>query len=190
MVDSKEVEKEEATRTERAEGETSPEVTKLEDELKQEHERAEDNLLRLQYLQAEFDNYRKRVERERDEMNRVAADRLLVRMLEVFDELCIAIDVTKKADDKEVIVSGLEMVLKKLEVVFASEGLKPIEAVGKRFDPSLHEVLERVDSADADGLVTEEVRKGFTLRGKVIRSSLVKVGAASREAIKGESRGV
>jgi molecular chaperone GrpE len=159
------------------------EKIELEDELEQEHARVEDYLRRLQYLQAEFDNYRKRVERERDEMNRSAADRLLVDLLNVFDELRIAIEVAKKTEDREVIVAGLEMVLKKLNSLFENEGLKPIEAVGKEFDPSLHEAIQQVESVDEDeGRIVEEIRKGFTLRGKVIRSSLVKVGVASKEA--------
>jgi molecular chaperone GrpE len=162
------------------------EKIELEDELEQEHAKAEDYLRRLQYLQAEFDNYRKRVERERNEMNRSAADRLLVDLLSVFDELRIAIDVAKKTEDKEVIVAGLEMVLKKLNSLFESEGLKPIEAVGEEFDPNLHEAIQQVESANEDeGRIVEEVRKGFTLRGKVIRGSLVKVGVAQK-GVKGE----
>ena len=157
------------------------EKIELEDELEQEHGKAEDYLRRLQYLQAEFDNYRKRVERERDEMNRSAADRLLVNLLSVFDELRIAIEVAKKTEDREVIVAGLEMVLKKLNSLFEREGLKPIEAVGKEFDPNLHEAIEQVESVNEDeGRIVEEVRRGFTLRGKVIRSSLVKVGVAPK----------
>jgi molecular chaperone GrpE len=159
------------------------EKIELEDELEQEHAKTEDYLRRLQYLQAEFDNYRKRVERERDEMNRSAADRLLVDLLNVFDELRIAIEVAKKTEDKEVIVAGLEMVLKKLNSLFEKEGLKPIEAVGKEFDPNLHEAIQQVKSADEDqGRIVEEVRRGFTLRGKVIRSSLVRVGVAPKKA--------
>jgi molecular chaperone GrpE len=158
----------------------------LYDELKQEHAKAEDYLRRLQYLQAEFDNYRKRVERERDEMNRSAADRLLADLLNVFDELRIAIKAAKETEDQKLIVAGLEMVLKKLNSLFEKEGLKPIEAVGKEFDPNLHEAVQRVEAADEDeGRIVEEVRKGFTLRGKVIRSSLVKVGVAPKET-KGE----
>jgi molecular chaperone GrpE len=153
----------------------------LEKELEQERAKSEDYLRRLQYLQAEFDNYRKRVERERAEANRAAADKLLVNLLGVFDELGIAIQVAKKTGESDAVISGLEMVLKKLEAVFASEGLKPIEAVGKQFDPNLHEATEHVESDDADGRIVEEVRKGFTLRGKVIRSSLVKVGATPKK---------
>jgi molecular chaperone GrpE len=164
--------------------------TELESELELERTKTEDYLRRLQYLQAEFDNYRKRVERERDEMNRVEADRLLLNLLGVFDELCIAIDVARKTNDKEVIVSGLGMVLKKLETLFASEGLEPIGAVGKRFNPNLHEVVGRVDSNATEGRIVEEVRRGFTLRGKVIRSSLVKVGAALNESEDEQSSGV
>lgn len=164
-------------------GDLQNEKIELEDELEQEHSKAEDYLRRLQYLQAEFDNYRKRVERERDEMNRLAADRLLVELLNVFDELRIAIEVAKKTEDKEVVVAGLEMVLKKLNSLFEKEGMKPIEAVGREFDPSLHEAIQRVELADGDqARIVEEVRKGFTLRGKVIRSSLVKVGVAPKEA--------
>jgi molecular chaperone GrpE len=159
------------------------EKIELEDELEQEHAKAEDYLRRLQYLQAEFDNYRKRVERERDEMNRSGADRLLMDLLSVADELRIAVEVAKKTEDQEVIVAGLEMVLKKLNSLFEKEGLKPIEALGREFDPNLHEAVQRVDAVDKDqGRIVEEVRKGFTLRGKVIRSSLVKVGVAPKGA--------
>ena len=161
----------------------------LEAELKVERERAEDYLRRLQYLQAEFDNYRKRIEREREESSRAAADRLLVSLLSVYDELKLAIEVAETADDNKVIVAGLKMVSKKLEGLFASEGVRPIEAVGKEFDPNLHEIVEREDLGGAKGLIVEEIRKGFTLRGKVIRSSLVRVGVAPTEK-SGESKGV
>jgi len=104
-----------------------------------------------------------------------------VNLLSVFDELRIAIEVAKKTEDREVIVAGLEMVLKKLNSLFEREGLKPIEAVGKEFDPNLHEAIEQVESVNEDeGRIVEEVRRGFTLRGKVIRSSLVKVGVAPK----------
>lgn len=149
----------------------------LEKALRQEHERAEDYLRRLAYLQAEFENYRKRVEKERQEMNQVAADKLVVSMLDVMDELEMAIDVAKRSSDKEAIVKGLEMVLKKLSSLLENEGLRPIESVGRRFDPALHEAIQRVPvGEDMKGKVVEEVRKGYTLRGKVIRSGLVKVG--------------
>ena len=157
------------------------------EELRLAHAKANDYLQSLQYLQAEFDNYRKRVERDRDETNRVVADRLLVSLLDVYDELQIAIDVAKKSDDKETVVSGLGMVLRKLEALFASQGMKPIEAVGKKFDPNIHEAIEAAPPTD-DGLISEEVRRGFMLRGKVIRSSLVKVGAANPESSDGDSR--
>jgi molecular chaperone GrpE len=149
----------------------------LEEALRQEHERAEDYLRRLAYLQAEFENYRKRVEKERHEMNQVAADKLVVSMLDVVDELEMAVAVAKKSNDKEAIVKGLEMVLRKFSGLLENEGLRPIESVGRDFDPTVHEVIQRVPvSEDMKGKVVEEVRKGYTLRGKVIRSGLVKVG--------------
>jgi molecular chaperone GrpE len=191
MSDSKEGDGGETPSIEKAPDDKSHDITgELEKEFELERARADDYLRRLQYLQAEFDNYRKRVEREKAEASRAAADRLLVNLLEVFDEMSIAIEVAKKSDDKETIVSGLEMVLRKLEALFASEGMKPIEAVGKEFDPNLHEVVEWVDSDESEGRVTGEVRKGFMLRGKVIRSSLVKVGAARKATKDGESEGV
>jgi molecular chaperone GrpE len=152
---------------------------RLEEELKEANSRADSYLQRLQYLQAEFDNYRKRIEREREESNRIGADKLLVSVLNVLDELELAIDVAKKSDDRVVIVAGLEMVLKKLNSVLQKDGLEPVAAEGKDFDPHLHEAVGTVESDDEHaGKVVEEVRKGFTLRGKVIRSSLVKVGVA------------
>jgi len=160
----------------------SPVTQKVLDKAKVEREKAEEYLVRLQYLQAEFDNYRKRVDRERFEMVQAGVDKLLRDMLDVIDELELAVTVAKNTDDKEVVVNGVQMVLKKLHILLDKEGLTSIDAIGEDYNPVFHEVIQQVPVDDTlDGKIVEEVRKGYILRGKVIRASMVKVGVSAKK---------
>jgi molecular chaperone GrpE len=154
----------------------------LEEALRKEHERAEEYLLKLKYLQAEFENYRKRVDREKTEASSTIADKMVIQLLNVLDEMELALIVAKKTDDRQALISGIEMMKKKLSALLEEYGVRPIEALGKVFDPSLHEAVQQVESSeDEEGKVVEEVRRGYTLRGKVIRASMVKVGALTKK---------
>jgi len=151
----------------------------LEDALKEEREKSNACLSRLMYLQADFENYKKRVEKETREAVQLSNERLITNLLAVIDELEMAIQSGKETENKEALLEGVEMVLKKMYTTLGQEGLTKIEAAGRPFDPSKHEAISKVPTKDhAEGTVIEEVRKGFMLKDKVIRPSIVKVALA------------
>lgn len=151
------------------------EVESLKKELEKERERSEDYLNKLRYLQAEFENYQKRTKREVDETVKFGNQKLIAELLTVLDELEYALDAGKRSNKKEALIQGVEITLKKLNGILEKEGLSRIEAVGKPFDPLKHDALEKIAGGNGEETVVEEIRKGFTLKGKVIRPSLVKV---------------
>ena len=120
-------------------------------------------------LQADFDNYRKRVSRENEEREKYGCERLMVRVLDVVDTLERAI-VHEKGEFR----TGLEMIKAQLEAVLAEFGVEPIEALGKPFDHNLHEAIATGEGED--GMVIEEFQRGYMLHDRVIRHSKVKVG--------------
>ena len=126
----------------------------------------------LQRLQAEFENYRKRVDKEKEEFVKYAKAGLMQRLLSTIDTFEIALKSTK---DNEKFVKGMEMVYAQLISLLHSEGLKPIEAAGKKFDPYLHEVMLKERSDRDEGIVLEELQKGYMLNGRVLRHSKVKI---------------
>jgi molecular chaperone GrpE len=132
---------------------------------------------RLLYLQADFENYRKRVEREKAEFRAVANEGLILDLLDVYENLERAFEASKKGDAQASQISkGLEMVHGQMKVVLSKYGLKPIEAIGKKFDPRVMEAMMQEASADAEeDTVLDEFQRGYTLSSKVIRCSKVKV---------------
>ena len=128
-------------------------------------------------LLAEFENARKRQERERFETIKYAHEEIVVELLGIFDDLQRALSAAKaQANSDAAVVKGLEMVAMNLQDILKKYGVAPIEAVGKPFDPHLHEPLMQMETADhPDGQVVEEFQKGYTLSGRVVRTAKVKV---------------
>jgi len=152
------------------------EAGKLKEALEREKERADEYLNRLKYLQADFENYQKRVEREREELVKRGNEELILKLLGVVDDLERAIEASKSSSDEEVLVSGVEMVLKQLQAALAEEGLSQIEAVGKPLNPELHEVVTTVETDQCpENIIVRVLRKGYKLNGKLIRPSMVEV---------------
>jgi molecular chaperone GrpE len=88
----------------------------------------------------------------------------------------LASKAAKNAESASAVAEGLEIVLKKLRELLATEGLSKIEAIGKKFDPTLHEAVERVPCNNKEeGTILEEVREGFTMKGRLVRPSIVKI---------------
>ena len=128
-------------------------------------------------LFAEFDNFRKRMERERQEFVKYANSEVLSQFLSVLDDLERSVEAAKtKHEDYDAFLKGIEMVMAHVYEMLKKNHVRPIEAKGKMFDPNLHEVLmqEETDKAE-EGTVVEEFQKGYTLDGRVIRTSKVKV---------------
>lgn len=150
-------------------------VSELEEALKVERAKSEDYFKRLQYLQADFENYRKRAEREMGEVKRMGNERLLSDLLLVNDELELALQRAKESSENPVLLEGVGMVHKRLQGLLAKEGIQRIAGVGSKFTPNLHDAALRVPSDMEEGTIIEEIRPGYMLKGSVLRPSIVKV---------------
>ena len=128
-------------------------------------------------LYAEFDNARKRMDREKMEFVKYANEDLIVDFLEVVDNLHRTVDAAKaKHQDYDAFLKGVEMVMKNIDQLLTKNGVKPIDVQGKQFDPHCHEVLLQEESDEYDdGAVIQEFQKGYMLQEKVIRTSKVKL---------------
>ncbi len=143
--------------------------------LVQEKEEQHDRLLRIQ---ADFDNYRKRVQKEQASLLRYGAENALREILPVVDAVELAVDSARTHDDSNSqLREGIEMILSQFFNVLEKLGVKPIETVDEPFDPNKHDALLRVHAPDAEeGAVVGEIRKGYYLHDKVLRPAQVTVG--------------
>jgi molecular chaperone GrpE len=141
-------------------------------------------LNRLKYMQADFENYRKRTEKEMREIEENSSKDLVVRLLSVLDELDLAVKHAKDDAGRTELQEGIEMVRKNMYSALESAGLRKIDSVGKSFDPSKHEAVAKVQgSSPGSDIVVEELRTGYTFRGHVIRPSMVKVELGTKERV-------
>ena len=157
--------------------ETIKENGKLEElanAIEKEKKRSEDYLNRLKYMQADFENLKKRLDRQLEEARKYCNERLVLELLGIVDELEAAVQEGKQTESKAVFLQGVEMIMKKLRKVLEKEEVSPIECIGQAFDPSKHQVIAKVEN-DEEGKIIEEIRKGYTMKGKVIRPSVVKI---------------
>lgn len=157
----------------------------LDKALEEEKKRSEDYLNRLKYMQADFQNLQKRLDRQLEEIRKYGSERLILELLGVVDELEAAIHESKQTKSLEALLRGVEMTLGKLKKILEHEEVSPIECVGEAFDPAKHEAVAKVESED-DGKIIEEIRKGYTMKGRVIRPSAVKITATSSPKTAGE----
>jgi molecular chaperone GrpE len=143
--------------------------------MRRERDEHRDRLLRTA---AEFDNYRKRVERERHELGEHATRTLLAALLPILDDFERALR-ADAGEDPDGYRRGVELIYRQLLNLLASRGVKPIEAVGAPFDPRFHEAVLHVESPGREnGEVIEELRRGYTMGERLLRPALVKVAKA------------
>ncbi len=130
---------------------------------------------RYKRLQADFDNFRRRTRQEKEELSNIVAQNFVLELLPVIDNFERALCSTS-FQDADKILSGVEMIYRQLIQVLEKSGMKTVEAVGQIFDPQQHEAVMRVEDAEQpDGMIVEELQKGYAVKGKVIRPSMVKV---------------
>jgi len=129
----------------------------------------------LQRLQAEFENYRKRVLREQTRAVDFATEPLMSRLLQVLDEFELALVAAEQRPDFDKFLHGVEIVYAKLLDILRAAGLERIEANGQPFDPTEHEALFQVEGGDGEPYVADVLRSGYRLKGRVIRPAGVKV---------------
>jgi molecular chaperone GrpE len=156
-------------------------VRSLKEQLAQEKKRSEELLVKLKYLQADFENYRKRADKERREVEEASVRGVVLKLLAVLDELGLAVENAKSGEGR-MLLEGITMVHKNLITALESEGLQRIKAVGEPFDPRLHDAVEKVNGSSKEDMVVGEIRSGYTFRGQVIRPSMVKVELAMKAA--------
>ncbi len=131
---------------------------------------------RVKRQMAEFDNFRKRTEKEKQAMFEVGAKSVIEKILPVIDNFERGLGAVTEEQKKDSFVQGVEMTYKQLMTVLEGIEVKPIEAVGKEFDPNLHNAVMHVeDDSVGENIVVEEFQKGYTYRESVVRHSMVKV---------------
>ncbi len=158
-------------------------IQDLEERLEKEEKKTQEYLRQLKYLQADFENYRKRTERQVQELTDRCNEKLVAALLCVVDDLERALISGKESDNGAALLKGVEMIHRNLTRMLEKEGLERIDAKGKVFDPSLHEIVVRIPRSDCkEGLVLEEVRKGFVFKGRVLRPCMVNISCLEKEA--------
>ncbi|MDQ0339612.1 molecular chaperone GrpE [Caldalkalibacillus uzonensis] len=158
------------------EGTSELSMEELEAQLQEAQEKAEEYYQRYLRAQADFDNFRKRTRKEKEDLQKYAALPVIEQLLPVLDNFERALAAGQSTQDAESLMKGVEMVFKQVQQVLTEQGLEEIEAVGKPFDPHVHEAVMQVESEDHDsGIVVEELQKGYKLKDKVIRPAMVKV---------------
>ena len=139
--------------------------------LKEQKEQLQDQLLRKV---AEFDNYKKRTDREFFDRMQNANEKLIIELLPVLDDMKRALDHAKQSKEVESLLEGTELIQKKMIAIIEKQGVEELPAEGDEFDPDKHDALMQIDKENVEsGRIIEEHLKGYTLNGKVIRHSQV-----------------
>ncbi|WP_245893163.1 nucleotide exchange factor GrpE [Parapedobacter indicus] len=156
--------------------EATPEGPTPEQQQAAELAAANDKYLRLY---AEFDNYKRRVAKERIELMQTAGKEIIANLLPVIDDFDRALKAFETATELEPVKEGVSLVGQKLKSILTNQGLKEMESVGKPFDAELQEAITSIpaQSDDLKGTVIDEIEKGYFLHGKVLRHAKVVVGS-------------
>jgi molecular chaperone GrpE len=171
---------EELKNNEAAPEEVAPEETEdLEKALVEAKQKAEEYLSAWQRTQADFINYKRRSEKERQEFNRYANSTLCCSILPVVDDLERALNAIPEEYANTPWVEGVRLVERKFKTILEGQGVKAICALGMEFDPNLHEALRQ--EKGKEGMVISEIQKGYTLHDKLLRPSRVVVGKGEEE---------
>ncbi len=151
----------------------------LRQSLEEKKKQAEEYYNQLLRLKAEFENYRKRVEKEKEKMYAYGKETILMKLVSLLDTLEQAEKNLTTENEKlktENIIKGLSLITSDFRNFLKSEGLKVIESVGKKFNPHFHEVVEQEETEEnEEGIILEELQKGYIFNGQVIRPAKVKI---------------
>ena len=132
---------------------------------------------RIVRLTADFDNFRKRAQREKDEARQFANQGLLEKLLPVLDNFEMALTAVKDADSS--VRDGVQMILDQLLGVLKESGVEPVDAMGQLFDPNLHEALSQEETTEVEeGIVVQQVQRGYKLNDRLVRPARVVVAKA------------
>jgi molecular chaperone GrpE len=154
-------------------------------ELRKAKESSESSLNKMKYLMADFDNYRKQMEKQLASKAESIKAELLLKFLNIRDDYLRALSVARQSKSEQgVVIEGLEGILKNIDSLLASEGVREIEAIGTPFDPNVHDAIAYSTRDDlAENTVTAEIRKGYMLNGRVLRPSLVEISKIVKNSV-------
>lgn len=125
--------------------------------------------------QADFENYKKRSAREKEEAIKYSNTSLLERLVAIVDNFELGLEAAKEESEQSPIYSGMTLVLKQLKDFLGENGLQPIEAEGRKFDPNLHEAIAHASSEVPEGIVLRQIRRGYRFKDRLLRPSTVVV---------------
>nr|WP_248508960.1 nucleotide exchange factor GrpE [Sporosarcina sp. NCCP-2222] len=162
----------------------SPEVSKAPTEVKDEKEaiieelksKLEEEENKQLRLLADFENFKRRANLDKESLQKYRAQSLMTNLLPVLDNFERALNIEAKSEETQSLMTGMDMVYRNLLDALKSEGLKEIEAAGQEFDPNFHQaVMTGNDGEKASGIVLQELQKGYKLKDRVLRPSMVQV---------------
>jgi molecular chaperone GrpE len=152
------------------------ELSRAEEERQKAKVEADNNMNKLRYLMADFDNYRKRMERQIESKINQGKAELILKFVSIHDDLSRAVETAKQGKSERVVIEGLEGILRNVENLFDAEGVKEIETTGTPFDPNIHDAISfKFDDTVPENTVIAEIRKGYMISDKVLRPSLVEI---------------
>ena len=177
-VEAKEADTEEPKETEAEETEEASKkgLFKRKPKKDKKDELIEELTDKLKRQMAEFDNYRKRTEKEKSGMYEIGAKDVIEKILPVIDNFERGLAAVPEEQKEDSFVTGMEMIYKQMMTTLEGIGVKPIEAVGQEFNPDLHNAVMHIEDEElGENIVAEEFQKGYTYRDNVVRYSMVKV---------------
>ena len=152
------------------------ELDLVREELYKARESSDNNLNKLKYMMADFDNYRKQMEKQTASKVESTRAEVLLKFLNIRDDYLRALEIAKQSKSEAVVIEGLEAILKNLDSILKSEGIIEIETVGTPFDPNIHDAISYSYHDDLpENTVTSEIRKGYMLNNKVFRPAIVEI---------------
>ena len=152
----------------------SREVEFLKEELAKEKELSERNLSKLRYLMADFDNYRKQIEKQMEAKIEEKRGQLFIKILKIYDDCILALETLKNGNYDSTVIGGIKGIMTNFEGFMKEEGLVEIETMGTPFDPNVHDAIGFVSNELVpDNTIMEVIRKGYLLNNKVLRPSSV-----------------
>jgi molecular chaperone GrpE len=165
---------EEETRSSQAEGVKAADNSEKELEtVKKQLEQEKDRCLRLN---AEFENQRKRLQKEKEEFVKYANEKIIIELIDIMESLERGLENAKESNNNDKLIHGMELIYKQFKNVLEKNGLVPIKALGEKFDPYKHEAMMQTPSDDdEENIILEEFARGYILNNKVIRYSKVRV---------------
>jgi molecular chaperone GrpE len=150
------------------------EIEFLKGELEKEKEVSDKNLSKLRYLMADFDNYRKQIEKQMESKIEENRGHLFIKILKIYDDCILALETLKNGKYDSTVIGGIKGIMTNFEAFMKDEGLVEIETMGTPFDPNVHDAIGFVSNELVpDNTIMEVVRKGYLLNNKVLRPSSV-----------------